>query len=109
MLLPSAVPSAFTGLRLHQSVERHFVNAQLGSTAWPRWAALRARGPRCSRVIVVCMSAARAADLLVLAAHAPELVGMRATLGTGLAGVIRGMRVVCATVGVGMPVAGAGA
>ena len=55
------------------------------------------------------MSTAKGADLLVLAAHAPELVGMRATLGTGLAGVVRNLRVVCAAVGVGMPVAGAGA
>lgn len=55
------------------------------------------------------MSTAKGADLLVLAAHAPELVGLRATLGTDLAGIVRGLRVVCATVGVGMPVAGAGA
>ena len=47
--------------------------------------------------------------MLVLAAHAPELVGMRAELGDELAGFVRGLRVVCATVGVGMPVAAAGA
>jgi nucleoside phosphorylase len=55
------------------------------------------------------MSTAKGADVLVLAAHAPELVGLRATLGTDLAGVVRGLRIVCATVGVGMPVAAAGA
>ncbi len=54
------------------------------------------------------MSTTKGADLLVLAAHAPELVGMRTTLGDSLAGVLRGLRVVCATIGVGMPVAGAG-
>lgn len=54
------------------------------------------------------MTTAKGADLLILAAHAPELVGFRPTLGTTLAGVIRSLRVVCATVGVGMPVAGAG-
>jgi nucleoside phosphorylase len=47
-------------------------------------------------------------DLLILAAHAPELVGLRGALGTGLAGVVGGLRVVCATVGVGLPVAGGG-
>ncbi|HEX7480433.1 MAG TPA: hypothetical protein VF331_21710 [Polyangiales bacterium] len=55
------------------------------------------------------MSTSKGTDLLVLAAHAPELVGLRGTLGSSLAGVVRGLRVVCATVGVGMPVAGAGA
>ena len=54
------------------------------------------------------MSTIKGADLLVLAAYAPELVGLRATLGTGLAGVVQGVRVVCATVGVGLPAAGAG-
>ncbi len=55
------------------------------------------------------MTTSKGADILVLAAYAPELVGMRATLGTALAGVVRGLRVVCATVGVGLPTAGAGA
>lgn len=54
------------------------------------------------------MSTSKSADILILAAHAPELVGFRGALGTSLAGVVRGLRVVCATVGVGMPVAGAG-
>ncbi len=54
------------------------------------------------------MSTIKGADLLILAAYAPELVGLRETLGTGLAGVVHGVRVVCATVGVGLPAAGAG-
>jgi len=47
-------------------------------------------------------------DLLVLAAHAPELVGLRERLGDGLAGEIGERRVAGRTVGVGMPAAGAG-
>jgi futalosine hydrolase len=52
--------------------------------------------------------AARGADLLILAAHAPELVGLRGALGPSLNGAIADVRVVCATVGVGLPAAGAG-
>jgi nucleoside phosphorylase len=55
------------------------------------------------------MTQSRGADVLVLAAHAPELVGLRATLGLGLSGAVRGVRVVCATIGVGLPAAGSGA
>jgi nucleoside phosphorylase len=54
------------------------------------------------------MAASRGADLLILAAHAPELVGLRGALGPALHGVIADVRVVCATVGVGLPAAGAG-
>jgi nucleoside phosphorylase len=54
------------------------------------------------------MAASRAADLLILAAHAPELVGLRSELGTALSGVIADVRVMCATVGVGLPAAAAG-
>lgn len=54
------------------------------------------------------MNTVNGADLLIVAAHAPEFVGLRAALGTGLAGVVGSVRVVCAAVGVGMPVAGAG-
>jgi len=50
----------------------------------------------------------KGADLLILAAHAPELLGLRGALGSGLSGVVRGLRVVCATVGVGLPAAGGG-
>jgi nucleoside phosphorylase len=46
-------------------------------------------------------------DLLVLAAFAPELVGLRAHLGEGLFGELRGVVVSARTVGVGMAVAGA--
>jgi nucleoside phosphorylase len=45
---------------------------------------------------------------LIVAAHAPELVGLRAALGPGLSGVVASVRVVCATVGVGLPAAAAG-
>jgi len=58
--------------------------------------------------IVVAMPSTKTADLLILAAYAPELVGLRAALGPTLAGVIDGLRIVCATVGVGMPAAGSG-
>jgi nucleoside phosphorylase len=54
------------------------------------------------------MSTTKGADLLILAAHAPELSGLRGALGPTLAGVVDGLRVVCATVGVGLPVAGGG-
>jgi nucleoside phosphorylase len=58
--------------------------------------------------MVACMSTTKGADLLILAAHAPELLGLREALGTTLAGVVDGLRVVCATVGVGLPAAAAG-
>jgi nucleoside phosphorylase len=45
---------------------------------------------------------------LVLAAHAPEFVGLRAHLGDQLHGQLRGLSVVAKTVGVGMAVSGAG-
>jgi nucleoside phosphorylase len=48
-------------------------------------------------------------DILLLAAHAPEFVGLRTQLGEPLAGNIRGLTIVAKTVGVGMAVAGAGA
>jgi len=54
------------------------------------------------------MTRSEQADLLILAAHAPELVGLRDVLGTELRGSIAGVRVVCATVGVGLPAAAAG-
>ena len=54
------------------------------------------------------MATTKAADLLILAAHAPELLGLRGTLGTTLAGVVDDLRIVCATVGVGLPAAAAG-
>lgn len=47
-------------------------------------------------------------DILLLAAHAPELVGLRTQLGDQLAGSIRGLTIVAKTIGVGMAVAGAG-
>jgi nucleoside phosphorylase len=46
-------------------------------------------------------------DVLVLAAHAPELVGLRSQLGDQLYGRIRGLQVAAKTVGVGMAVSGA--
>jgi len=55
------------------------------------------------------MATSRSADLLILAAHAPELVGLRSTLGANLAGSVSNIRLVCATVGVGLPAAAAGA
>jgi nucleoside phosphorylase len=60
-------------------------------------------------VMVERMATTKGADLLILAAHAPELVGFRTALGSNLAGAIQNLRIVCATVGVGMPAAGAGA
>jgi nucleoside phosphorylase len=48
-------------------------------------------------------------DLLVLAAFAPELVGLRPHLGDDLYGTLRGLVIGARTVGVGMAVAGAGA
>ncbi len=48
-------------------------------------------------------------DVLVLAAHAPELVGLRPHLGDQLNAILRGTYVVAKTIGVGMAVAGAGA
>src|SRR5262245_27122381 len=48
-------------------------------------------------------------DVLILAAHAPEFVGLRAHLGDSLHGVLRGLHVVAKTIGVGMAVSGAGA
>lgn len=47
-------------------------------------------------------------DLLVLAAYAPELIGMRRHLGEQLAGTVSGVSVSCKTVGVGLPNAAAG-
>ena len=47
-------------------------------------------------------------DVLVLAAHAPEFVGLRAHIGDSLNGTIGGLFVVAKTIGVGMAVAGAG-
>jgi nucleoside phosphorylase len=47
-------------------------------------------------------------DVLVLAAHAPEFVGLRAHLGDKISGQLRGLHVVAKTVGVGMAVSGAG-
>lgn len=48
-------------------------------------------------------------DILLLAAHAPEFVGLRAHLGEQLCGNLRGLTVIAKTIGVGMAVAGAGA
>lgn len=47
-----------------------------------------------------------AIDLLVLAAHPPELRGMRNELGEGLNGTVNGLYLVAKSVGVGMAVAG---
>lgn len=52
------------------------------------------------------MEPRQAIDLLVLAAHPPELRGMRNELGDSLYGIVNGLRVVAKSVGVGMPVAG---
>jgi len=46
-------------------------------------------------------------DVLVLAAHAPEFVGLRAHIGDSLNGSLAGFFVVAKTIGVGMAVAGA--
>jgi nucleoside phosphorylase len=54
------------------------------------------------------MSAHRKTDVLVLAAHAPELVGLRDALGAGLRGTIGSLEVECATVGVGLPASASG-
>jgi nucleoside phosphorylase len=54
------------------------------------------------------MASTKGADLLILAAHAPEFAGLRDALGPTLAGTHAGLRIVCATVGVGLPAAGAG-
>jgi nucleoside phosphorylase len=48
-------------------------------------------------------------DVLVLAAHAPELVGLRPHLGDQLNGPVRNTFMVAKTIGVGMAVSGAGA
>jgi nucleoside phosphorylase len=48
-------------------------------------------------------------DILILAAHAPEFVGLRPHLGEQLSGVVRGLTLVAKTIGVGMAVSGAGA
>jgi nucleoside phosphorylase len=48
-------------------------------------------------------------DILLLAAHAPEFVGLRAHLGEQLCGNLRGLTIIAKTIGVGMAVAGAGA
>jgi nucleoside phosphorylase len=54
------------------------------------------------------MAAQRSTDVLVLAAHAPELVGLRPALGPGLRGTIGSLQVECATVGVGLPASASG-
>src|SRR5690349_15175111 len=48
-------------------------------------------------------------DILLLAAHAPEFVGLRPHLGENLGATLRGLTIVAKTIGVGMAVAGAGA
>ncbi|MBZ0119849.1 MAG: hypothetical protein K8H88_22870 [Sandaracinaceae bacterium] len=52
------------------------------------------------------MDQARAADLLIVAAHAPEMAGLRPYLSDNLIGAIRGIRVHGKAVGIGMGVAG---
>ncbi len=47
-------------------------------------------------------------DILLLAAHAPEFVGLRPHIGDQLSGFVRGLVVVAKTIGVGMAVSGAG-
>jgi nucleoside phosphorylase len=54
------------------------------------------------------MPDARSADLLILAAFAPELAGFRGALDPGLSGIVSGVHVACATIGVGLPAAAAG-
>jgi nucleoside phosphorylase len=54
------------------------------------------------------MAAQKKSDVLVLAAHAPELVGLRPALGPGLRGTVAGLQIECATVGVGMPASASG-
>ena len=51
----------------------------------------------------------RRTDVLVVAAHPPDLRGLRDALGEHLAGTVQGLEVMAKTVGIGMPVAGAGA
>jgi futalosine hydrolase len=48
------------------------------------------------------------ADLLIVAAHPLELVGLDSALGRSLAGRLHGVRVVCRAVGVGVPAAAVG-
>lgn len=52
-------------------------------------------------------SEARPVDVLVLAAHAPDLRGLRRHLGDSLVGEVRGLRILAKTVGLGLPVASA--
>lgn len=47
-------------------------------------------------------------DVLVVAAHPPELVGLRNALTERLDGFVRNLRVVAKAIGIGMPAAGAG-
>lgn len=47
-------------------------------------------------------------DLLIVAAHAPELEPFRALLGEGLTGTVRGLRVAARPVGIGLALAAAG-
>lgn len=47
-------------------------------------------------------------DILLVAAHAPEFVGLRAHLGEQLCGNLQGLTIIAKTIGVGMAVAGAG-
>jgi nucleoside phosphorylase len=47
-------------------------------------------------------------DILLVAAHAPEFVGLRAHLGEQLCGNLLGLTIIAKTIGVGMAVAGAG-
>jgi nucleoside phosphorylase len=54
------------------------------------------------------MAAQKKSDVLVLAAHAPELVGLRPALGPGLRGTVAALQIECATVGVGMPASASG-
>ena len=54
------------------------------------------------------MAAHRKTDVLVLAAHAPELVGLRAALGPSLSGSLGAIQIECATVGVGLPASASG-
>jgi len=55
------------------------------------------------------MAADETCDVLVLAAHPLELEGFSNALGTGLRGVVRGRRVACEAVGVGLVAAAVGA
>ena len=51
---------------------------------------------------------AQRVDVLVVAAHAPELVGLRPSLTEKLDGSISGLRVLGKTIGIGMPIAAIG-